>query len=71
LKLGDFGLVRSYKDTVRVKLSDYVSTRRYRAPEMVLRSTTYNEKVDIFALACNMAELYLGRPLFPGRSESE
>jgi serine/threonine protein kinase len=71
LKLADFGLVRSYKDTARIKLSDYVSTRWYRAPELVLKSTTYSEKVDVFALGCNLAELYLGRPLFPGRSESE
>lgn len=36
-----------------------------------MRSTNYNESVDIFALACIMAELYLGRPLFPGTSETD
>jgi serine/threonine protein kinase len=51
--------------------TEYVSTRWYRAPELVLRSTNYNESVDIFALACIMAELYLGRPLFPGTSEAD
>jgi serine/threonine protein kinase len=51
--------------------TSYVSTRWYRAPELVLRSTNYNESVDIFALACIMAELYLGRPLFPGTSETD
>ena len=52
-------------------LTEYVSTRWYRAPEIVLHSKNYNEKIDVFALACNMAELYLRRPIFPGRSESE
>ena len=51
------------------KLSEYVATRWYRAPELVLRSTTYNQSVDIFALGAIMAELYLGRPIFPGVNE--
>jgi protein kinase len=71
IKLADFGLVRNYRDKTGPPLTEYVSTRWYRAPEIVLRSKNYNEKVDIFALACNMAELYLRRPLFPGRTESE
>ena len=50
-------------------MTDYVSTRWYRAPELVLRSRNYNQSVDVFALGCIMAELYLGRPLFPGNSE--
>lgn len=51
--------------------TEYVSTRWYRAPELVLRIQNYSEKVDIFALGCIMAELYLGRPIFPGTSESD
>jgi serine/threonine protein kinase len=38
---------------------------------LVLRSSNYNENVDIFALGCIMAEMYLGRPLFPGTSEND
>jgi len=52
-------------------LTEYVSTRWYRAPELILASKFYNEKVDVFALAANMAELYLGRPIFPGRSTND
>lgn len=67
LKLADFGLVRSYRD--KNSLTEYVSTRWYRSPELVLHSPQYNEKVDVFALGCNMAELIIGRPLFPGKTE--
>ena len=42
---------------------------RYRAPEVLLRSTNYNSPIDIWAMGCIMAELYTLRPLFPGTSE--
>ena len=42
---------------------------RYRAPEVLLRSTNYNSPIDMWALGCIMAELYRLRPLFPGSSE--
>lgn len=42
---------------------------RYRAPEVLLRSTNYSSPVDIWAIGCIMAELYTLRPLFPGTSE--
>jgi serine/threonine protein kinase len=37
-----------------------VSTRWYRAPEIILKIVSYDTKVDIFALGCIMAELYTG-----------
>jgi len=67
LKLADFGLAKEIKYSQN--MTEYVSTRWYRAPELILRSTSYNQGIDIFALGCIMAELYLGRPLFPGSSE--
>ena len=74
VKVADFGLARSL-DTKEPDqtpiLTDYVATRWYRAPELLLRSTTYNSPVDIFALACIMAELYMGYPIFPGENEHE
>lgn len=42
---------------------------RYRAPEILLRSSHYNSPVDLWAVGCIMAEVYTFRPLFPGRSE--
>ena len=67
VKVGDFGLAREIRS--RPPYTDYVSTRWYRAPELLLRNTVYNSPVDIFAAAAIMAELYLLRPLFPGNSE--
>jgi serine/threonine protein kinase len=67
VKIGDFGLVRQIRSSP--PFTEYISTRWYRAPECVLRSRSYNYPVDIFALGCIMAELYLMRPIFPGRSE--
>lgn len=42
---------------------------RYRAPEVLLRSTSYSSHIDHWAVGCIMAELYTLRPLFPGSSE--
>ena len=51
--------------------TDYVSTRWYRAPEVILRSPNYNSPIDIFAVGAIMAELYRFCPLFPGASEPD
>lgn len=51
--------------------TDYVSTRWYRAPEVLLRATNYNAPIDIFAIGAIMAELYTMKPLFPGSSETD
>eukprot|EP00878_Enallax_costatus_P042218 GHUV01049382.1.p1 GENE.GHUV01049382.1~~GHUV01049382.1.p1 ORF type:complete len:100 (-),score=29.46 GHUV01049382.1:110-409(-) len=44
---------------------------RYRAPEVLLRSSYYSAPIDMFALGAIMAELYTLRPLFPGSSEAD
>ena len=67
LKIADFGLAREIRS--RPPYTDYVSTRWYRAPEILLRSTAYNSPIDLWALGTMMAELYNLRPLFPGTSE--
>lgn len=67
IKIADFGLAREIRS--RPPYTDYVSTRWYRAPEIMLKSTNYNSPVDIYALGCIMAELYLMSPLFSGGSE--
>lgn len=55
----------------RPPFTDYVSTRWYRAPEILLRAPDYNAPIDIFAMGCIMAELFTMRPLFPGQSEQD
>lgn len=67
VKIADFGLAREIRS--RPPYTDYVSTRWYRAPEVLLRSTSYNSPIDQWAIGCIMAELYTLRPLFPGSSE--
>ncbi|XP_034946794.1 serine/threonine-protein kinase dyf-5-like isoform X2 [Chelonus insularis] len=67
IKIADFGLAREIRS--RPPYTDYVSTRWYRAPEVLLHSTTYSSPIDIWAVGCIMAELYTFRPLFPGKSE--
>lgn len=67
VKIADFGLAREIRS--RPPYTDYVSTRWYRAPEVLLRSTSYSSPIDIWAVGCIMAELYTLRPLFPGSSE--
>ena len=49
-------------------LTDYVAARWYRPPEILLGSSRYNEKIDLWGVGCIIAELYLNRPLFPGSS---
>lgn len=67
VKIADFGLAREIR--ARPPYTDYVSTRWYRAPELLLKSQNYNSPVDIYALGCIMAELYNQSPLFAGSSE--
>uniref|UniRef100_A0A3B1JGC4 non-specific serine/threonine protein kinase n=1 Tax=Astyanax mexicanus TaxID=7994 RepID=A0A3B1JGC4_ASTMX len=67
VKIADFGLAREIRS--RPPYTDYVSTRWYRAPEVLLRSTSYSSPIDQWAVGCIMAELYSLRPLFPGSSE--
>lgn len=69
VKIADFGLAREIRS--KPPYTDYVSTRWYRAPELLLRSTNYSSTVDIFAAGCILAELLLGRPLFAGSSEGD
>ena len=69
IKLADFGLAREIRS--KPPFTDYVSTRWYRAPEILLRSTNYNSPVDIFACGAMMAEYYMLRPLFPGNNETD
>ncbi|CCW71144.1 unnamed protein product [Phytomonas sp. Hart1] len=67
VKLADFGLAKEIRS--RPPFTDYVSTRWYRAPELLLQDRNYGPPVDIWAAGCIMAELITTRPLFPGSNE--
>lgn len=67
VKLADFGLARETNS--KPPYTEYVSTRWYRAPEVLLKSKDYSNPVDMWALGTIMAELVNLRPLFPGQGE--
>ncbi|XP_031255134.1 cyclin-dependent kinase F-4-like, partial [Pistacia vera] len=69
IKIADFGLAREINS--RPPYTEYVSTRWYRAPEVLLQSYLYSSKVDMWAMGAIMAELIMLRPLFPGTSEAD
>ena len=69
IKIADFGTAKEIPEYKNNSLTDYVCTRWYRAPECTLKSTNYNEKIDVWAIGCIMAELYTLKPLFPGIDE--
>lgn len=66
LKICDFGLART-KEWDDVGMTEYVVTRWYRAPELLLGST-YGEGVDLWAAGCIFAEMLGRKPLFPGET---
>jgi len=73
LKVADFGLARSIaaleNETVdNPVLTDYVATRWYRAPEILLGSTKYTKGVDMWSVGCILGELLGGKAMFPGTS---
>lgn len=71
VKLCDFGLCRSSADAATRKdivLTDYVATRWYRAPEILLGSTEYTAAVDMWSVGCILGEMLTCKPVFPGNS---
>ncbi|RHY96767.1 hypothetical protein DYB35_008307 [Aphanomyces astaci] len=68
LKLCDFGFARTLA-AAGAKYTDYVSTRWYRAPELLVGDVSYGKAVDIWAVGCMFAEITTGLPLFPGDSD--
>lgn len=63
VRVGDFGLSRVVTQPLRPYTNE-VMTMIYRPPELILGETCYCIGIDIWALGCIMAELYLGKPLF-------
>ena len=67
IKIADFGLARETHS--RVPYTTYVSTRWYRAPEVLLRAGEYSAPVDIWAVGAMAVEIATLKPLFPGGNE--
>lgn len=78
LKIGDFGLARSYggpRPTLdkagggNYPLTEVVMTRWYRAPEVLFGDKLYTTAVDIWGIGCVFGELYERKPILPGKSD--
>ncbi|KAM0723043.1 hypothetical protein Q7P37_001242 [Cladosporium fusiforme] len=67
IKIADFGLARETQS--RTPYTTYVSTRWYRAPEVLLRAGEYSAPVDIWAVGAMAVEIATLKPLFPGGNE--
>lgn len=65
LKIGDFGLARTTSETDF--MTEYVVTRWYRAPELLLNCSEYTAAIDIWSVGCIFGEIMIREPLFPGR----
>ncbi|KAH0835865.1 kinase-like domain-containing protein [Lanmaoa asiatica] len=77
LKLCDFGLARSARPPPNVAndsstfMTEYVATRWYRAPEVMLTFKEYTRAIDMWSVGCVLAEMLSGKPMFPGRDFEE
>jgi len=69
LKICDFGLSRGFSSSAEAPtiMTEYVATRWYRAPEIMLAFRGYNTAIDVWSVGCIIAELLLGKPLFKGK----
>lgn len=82
LKLGDFSIscnihiskpaptemISEEEEKLHERTSN-ITTRQYRAPEIIYGSKHYDESIDIWSLGCTIAELLLGQPIFPGTTD--
>lgn len=70
LKICDFGLARGFSNDPEKNagfLTEYVATRWYRAPEIMLSFQSYTKAIDVWSVGCILAELLGGKPLFKGK----
>jgi mitogen-activated protein kinase 1/3 len=67
LKICDFGLARGVFPEEELELTEYVVTRWYRAPEIMLGCMKYTREVDVWSMGCIFAEMMSRKPLFPGQ----
>ncbi|CAL5334390.1 unnamed protein product [Camellia sinensis] len=65
LKICDFGLARTTSETDF--MTEYVVTRWYRAPELLLNCSEYTAAIDIWSVGCILMEILKREPLFPGK----
>lgn len=74
LKICDFGLARGFKPVTgetdqneELRMTEYVATRWYRAPEIMLSNRRYTTAIDVWSIGCILGELLGGKPMFKGK----
>lgn len=70
LRIGDFGMARGFSsnpDEPNHFMTQYVATRWYRAPEIMLSMVEYSSAVDMWSVGCIFAEMLGRKHLFPGK----
>ncbi|CAD8057797.1 unnamed protein product [Paramecium sonneborni] len=72
VKVADFGLARSVAQSENYNelpiMTEYVATRWYRAPEILLGSHSYTKSVDMWSVGCILGEMIIGKAIFSGTS---
>ncbi|XP_059301328.1 probable serine/threonine-protein kinase At1g54610 [Lycium ferocissimum] len=71
LKIADFGLANFFDNQQSVPLTSRVVTLWYRPPELLLGASHYGAAVDMWSTGCILGELYVAKPIMPGRTEVE
>jgi len=74
LKICDFGLARANTEnlmTPNAQLTDYIATRWYRAPEVILSWAQYTDAIDTWSVGCILAEMIRRKPLMPASNSAE
>ncbi|KAL1201648.1 putative serine/threonine-protein kinase [Cardamine amara subsp. amara] len=71
LKIADFGLATFFDPHNNVPLTTHVATLWYRPPELLLGASHYSVGIDLWSTGCVIAELYAGKPILPGKNETD
>eukprot|EP01132_Coremiostelium_polycephalum_P002242 gene2242-2764_t len=69
LILADFGSAKILE--VNHASMSYICSRYYRAPELLVGCASYSTKIDIWSIGCILAEMLIGKPLFPGSNSND
>eukprot|EP00914_Ancora_sagittata_P002159 GHVO01004883.1.p1 GENE.GHVO01004883.1~~GHVO01004883.1.p1 ORF type:complete len:467 (+),score=76.12 GHVO01004883.1:58-1401(+) len=71
LKIADFGLARTFRIPMDGPITHEVVTLWYRAPELLLGECKYGTPIDMWSVGCILAEMVVGKSLFPGDCETD
>ncbi|CAA7019080.1 unnamed protein product [Microthlaspi erraticum] len=71
LKICDFGLPRDIAEVLDPEMPEYVVTRWYRAPELLLHSSPYTTAIDVWSVGCIFLEMMNRKPLFPSENHTQ